>query len=67
MKRMSLAMAEGLVCEGCVEAIKTIVKPDNELSFYDQMELVKSFCNLEDRMNASARSEAVVTPRTKTE
>ena len=33
---MSATLAKSFVCERCVEAIKEVVKPDEELSFYDQ-------------------------------
>ena len=38
--------------EGCVETTKEIVEPDDKLSFYDQVEFVKSFCCSGDRLNA---------------
>ena len=40
------------------------MKPGEEISFCDQIDFVKSFCYLGDRLNASGRSEAAVTART---
>ena len=37
-----LTLVKGFVCEGCVEATKAMVQPDEKLSFYDQ-EIVKIF------------------------
>ena len=42
-------------------------KTNEELSFYDQVELVKSFCHLWDRLNASNGSDAAETANTWTE
>ena len=50
---MSLTQAKGFLCKECVEATNEIEKPDVQLSFCDYMELVKSFCNLRDRLIAS--------------
>ena len=36
-----------------------------ELSFFDQVDFVKSFCYLGDRLNANDGSEAAVTARTR--
>ena len=36
-----------------------------ELSFFDQIDFVKSFCYLGDKLNASGGSEAAVTARTR--
>ena len=59
-------MAKGFICERCIKAMKSIAKPAEELTFYDQVELVKSFITfLGDRLNASGESEAVVTPTTR--
>ena len=49
----------------CAETMKRIVKSAKELTFDDQVELVKSFCYLTDRLNASGASEAAVTARTR--
>ena len=39
---------------------------NKEQTFYYQVELVKSFCYLEDTLNISGGSEAVVTASTRT-
>ena len=49
------------VCELCVYTKEGIVEPGEELSFFDQVNFVKSFCYLGDRLNASGGSEAAVT------
>ena len=36
-----------------------------EISFFDQVDFVKSCCYLGDRLNASGGSEAAVTARTR--
>ena len=41
----------------CVYTKEGIVAQDEELSFFDQVDLVKSFCYLGDRLNASGGSE----------
>ena len=46
MKRVSSALAKGLICKRSVAAMKLAVDPDKELLFSDQMELVKSCCCL---------------------
>ena len=46
MKAMSSTLAKGFVCELCVYTKEGIVKPDEELSFFDQIDFVKSFCYL---------------------
>ena len=58
-------MAKGFVCELCVYTKEGLVKPGEELSFSDLVDFVKSFCYLEDRLNASGGSEAAVTARTR--
>ena len=40
------------------------MEPGEEISFCDQIDFVKSFCYVRDRLNASGRSEAAVTART---
>ena len=55
----------GFVCKLCVYTKEGIVEPGEELSFFDQVDFVKSFCYLGDRLNASGRSEAAVTARTR--
>ena len=41
------------------------MEPGEEISFLDQVDYVKSFCNLGDRLNVSGRSEAAATARTR--
>ena len=65
MKRVASTLAKGFVCELCVYTKKGIMKPGEELSFFDQADFVKSSCNLGDRLNASDGSEATVTVRTR--
>ena len=62
-KTATSTQAEGFVCELCVGYIERIVKPSEEISFFDHVELVKSFCYLGDRLNASGESKAAVTVR----
>ena len=42
-----------------------IEEPGEEISFFDMVDFVKSFCYLGDRLNASVGSEAAVTARTR--
>ena len=65
MKRVTSTLAKGFVCELCVYTKEETAKLDKELSFFDQVDFVKSFCYLRNRLNASGRSEAAVTARTK--
>ena len=39
-------LAKEFVCERCVEAIKGVVESYEEVSFFDQVEFVMSFCYL---------------------
>ena len=55
MKRVTSTLVKGFVCKSSVEAIKGIVKPAAEFTFYDQVELVKSFCYLGYRINACVK------------
>ena len=57
-------MKKGFICERSLEAVKGIVKPDEELLFYGPMELLKRFRYLGGRLNASGGSQAVVSART---
>ena len=50
MKRVTTARAKGFVYEQRVETIK---EPDNKISFFDQVEFVKSFCYLGNMLNAN--------------
>ena len=45
--------------------MKRIVKTAEELTFYEQVELIRGYCCLRDRLNASGGSEVAVTARTK--
>ena len=67
MKNISSTLAIGFVCKQCVETIQEIWEPAKELSFDDQVEFVKSFCYLGDRLNACGGNEAAVTARTRIE
>ena len=40
------------------------MEPGEEISFFDQVNFVKSFCYSEDRLNGSGGSEEAVTART---
>ena len=44
---------------------KDFLEPGEEISFFDQVDFVKSFCFLEDRLNARGGSEAAITARTR--
>ena len=65
MKRVTLTLAKGFVCELCVDTKEGIVEPDREILFFDQIDFVKSFCYLGGRLNASGGSKATVTARKK--
>ena len=41
------------------------MEPGEEISFFDQVDVVKSFCYSGDRLNANGGSEAPVTTRTR--
>ena len=58
MKRATSTLAKGLDFE---ETTKEIMEPAEKLSFYDQVEFVKGFCFLRNRLNASGESKAAVT------
>ena len=60
-KRVTSTLALGFACEICVYTKERIMEPGEELSFFDQVDFVKSFCYLGDRLNASGGSEASVT------
>ena len=64
MKRVPSTLAKGFVCELCVFTEEGIVKPGEEL-FFGQVDFVKTFCYLGDRLNASGGSKAAVTARTR--
>ena len=65
MKRVTSTLAKGFVCELGVYTKKGIVVPGEEISFFVQVDFVKSFCYLMDRLNASGGSEAAETARTR--
>ena len=44
MKRVTSTLAKGFVCELCVNTIEGIAEPGEEISFFDQVDFVKSFC-----------------------
>ena len=67
IKRVTSTLAKGFVGELCVYTKEGIVKPGEELSFFDQVDFVKRFCYWGDRLNASGRSEAAVTAGTRIE
>ena len=56
-------LARDFVCKLCVYTKEGIVEASEELSFFDQVDFVKSFCYFGDRLNASGGSEAAVTAR----
>ena len=64
-KRVTLTLVKGFVCKLCVNTKEGIVEPEKEILFFDQVDFVKSFSYLGDRLNASGGSEAAVTARTK--
>ena len=53
MKRVTSTLAKGFVCELCVYTKEGIVEPGKEISFFDQVDFVKSFCYLRNRLNVS--------------
>ena len=65
IKRVTSTLAKGFVRKVCVDTKKGIVKPGEEILFFDQVDFMKSFCYLGDRLNASAGNEAAVTARTR--
>ena len=64
MKKVTSTLAKGFVCEVCVYTKEGIVEPGDEISFFDPVDFVKSFCYLGDRLNASGGSGAAVKART---
>ena len=65
MKWVNSTLAKDFVCELCVYTKEGIVGLGEEILFFAEVEFVKSFCYLGDRLNASGRSEAAVTARTR--
>ena len=43
---MTSTLAKDFVCELCVDTMEGIVEPGEELSFFDHVDFVKSFCYL---------------------
>ena len=41
MKRVTSTLAKGFICKICVEAMKETVEPAEELTFCDQVKLMK--------------------------
>ena len=66
MKRVTSTQAKEFVCKLCVDTKEEIVEPGKEISFFHQVDFVKSFSSLRDGRNASDGSEAAVTAKTKT-
>ena len=65
IKRVTSTVAKGFLCKLCVDTKEGIVEPGEELSFFDQIDFVKSFCYLGYRLNPSGGSDAAVTARTR--
>ena len=65
MKRVTSTLAKGFLCKVCVDKKKGIVEVGKEISFFNQVDFVKSFCYLGDRLSASGASEAAVAARTR--
>ena len=64
-KRVTSTLAKGFVCKLCVDTKEGIVEPGEEISFFDQVDFVKSFWYLGGRLSASSGSEASVRVRTR--
>ena len=62
--RVTLTLVKRFVCEQCAGTIKGILDRD-ELSFYFQVKIVKRFCYLGDRLNASGGSKAIMAAKTR--
>ena len=65
IKRVTSTLAKSFICVFCVDTMEEIVKPSEEIAFFDQVEFVKSFRNLGDRLNVSGETEAAVTAKQK--
>ena len=65
IKRVTSTPTKSFVCELCVDTKKGIVEPGEELSIFDKVDFVKSFCYLGDSLNANGGSEAAVTAKTR--
>ena len=64
MKRVNSTPAKSFVCNLCVDTKEEIVEPCKKISFFNQVDFVKSFCYSRDSLNTSGGSETVVTART---
>ena len=42
-------LTKGFVCKLCVDTMKEITEPSEEISLFDQVDFAKSFCYLGDR------------------
>ena len=49
IKKVTSTLAKGFVCKLCVDAMEGIVEPDEEISFFNQVDFLESFCYLRDR------------------
>ena len=58
-------LVKDFVCKLGVDTKEGIVEPGEEISFFDQIDFVKKFYHLGNRLNASGGSEAAVTARTR--
>ena len=65
MKIVTSTLAKSFVCKVCVDTKEGIAEPGEEISLFDQVDFVKSFCYLGDRFNPSGGSEAAATARTR--
>ena len=65
MKRVTSTLTKGFVCKLCVDTKEGITEPGKEISFFDQVDFVKSFCYLRNRSKVSGGSEAAVIARTR--
>ena len=61
VKRVTLRLGRDFVCGRCKKQVDGLVEPVEELC--EEVETVKSFCYLGDRVNASGGCKAAVTAR----
>ena len=59
MKKETSTLANDFVCEQYVETKKGFVEPGKEMSFFDEVEFVKTFCYLGKWLNASDGSDSM--------
>ena len=64
MKKVTSILAKGFIWGDVLKQSKELSN-QLKLTFHNQVELVKSFCYLGDRLNAGCGSKATVTIRTK--